>query len=52
MELEGNLILERPPTRRWVSVIAVIIPVLPVSRGSSGSFACTSRRRPSRFRAR
>jgi hypothetical protein len=28
MDLEGNLILDREPTRRWVSVIAVIIPVL------------------------
>ena len=27
MELEGNLSLERAPTRRWVSIIAVIIPV-------------------------
>ena len=28
MELEGNLILERRPARRWVSVVAVIVPVL------------------------
>jgi hypothetical protein len=28
MELEGNLILERRPARRWVSVTAVIVPVL------------------------
>jgi hypothetical protein len=28
MDLEGNLILDREPARRWVSVIAVIIPVL------------------------
>jgi hypothetical protein len=28
MELEGNLILERRPARRWVSVIAVIVPVV------------------------
>jgi len=28
MDLEGNLILDRPPTRRWVSTIAVIIPVI------------------------
>jgi hypothetical protein len=27
MELEGNLALERSHTRRWVSIIAVIIPV-------------------------
>jgi hypothetical protein len=27
MELEGNLYLERAHTRRWVSIIAVIIPV-------------------------
>jgi hypothetical protein len=27
MELEGNLLLERPHTRRWVQVVAVIIPV-------------------------
>ena len=27
MELEGNLSLERPHTRRWVQVVAVIIPV-------------------------
>ena len=27
MELEGNLSLERPPTRRWVPFVAVIIPV-------------------------
>ena len=27
MELEGNLSLERSPTRRWVQVVAVIIPV-------------------------
>lgn len=28
MELEGNLILERKPARRLVSVVAVIVPVL------------------------
>jgi hypothetical protein len=28
MELEGNLILERRPARRWLSVVAVIVPVL------------------------
>ncbi|HEY5963609.1 MAG TPA: hypothetical protein VIU42_06290 [Xanthobacteraceae bacterium] len=28
MELEGNLILERRPARRWVSVAAIIIPVV------------------------
>ncbi|MBX9840193.1 MAG: hypothetical protein K2Z80_00125, partial [Xanthobacteraceae bacterium] len=28
MELEGNLILERRPARRWVSAVAVIVPVL------------------------
>jgi hypothetical protein len=28
MDLEGNLILDREPARRWVSVIAVVIPVL------------------------
>ena len=28
MELEGNLILERRPARRWVSALAVIVPVL------------------------
>jgi hypothetical protein len=28
MELEGNLILERRPARRWVAVTAVIIPVV------------------------
>src|SRR6185295_5334179 len=28
MDLEGNLILDRPPARRWVSAIAVIIPVI------------------------
>lgn len=27
MEFEGNLVLERAHTRRWVSIIAVIIPV-------------------------
>ena len=27
LELEGNLSLERAPTRRWVSIIAVVIPV-------------------------
>ena len=27
MELEGNLSLERSHTRRWVSIVAVIIPV-------------------------
>lgn len=26
MELEGNILLERAPTRRWVSIIAVVIP--------------------------
>lgn len=30
MELEGDLVLERPPTRRWVSIIAVVIPVVAV----------------------
>jgi hypothetical protein len=28
MDLEGNLILDRKPARRWVSAIAVIIPVV------------------------
>jgi hypothetical protein len=28
LELEGNLILERPPTRRWVSIVAVVVPVV------------------------
>jgi hypothetical protein len=28
MELEGNLILERRPARRWVSALAVVVPVL------------------------
>jgi hypothetical protein len=28
MELEGTLTVERSPTRRWVSVIAVIVPVV------------------------
>ena len=28
MELEGNLVLERRPARRWVSAVAVIVPVL------------------------
>jgi hypothetical protein len=28
MELEGNLILERRPARRWISVTAVIVPVV------------------------
>ena len=27
MELEGNLSLERPHTRRWVPIVAVILPV-------------------------
>ena len=27
MQLEGNLVLERAHTRRWVSIIAVVIPV-------------------------
>ncbi len=27
MELEGNILLERAHTRRWVSIIAVVIPV-------------------------
>jgi hypothetical protein len=26
MELEGNILLERAPMRRWVSIIAVVIP--------------------------
>jgi hypothetical protein len=26
-ELEGNFALERSPTRRWVSIVAVVIPV-------------------------
>jgi hypothetical protein len=30
MELEGNLMLERAHTRRWVSIVAVIIPVVAV----------------------
>jgi hypothetical protein len=30
MELEGNLVLERAPTRRWVSIIGVILPVTAV----------------------
>ena len=30
MEFEGNLVLERAHTRRWVSIIAVIIPWLPL----------------------
>lgn len=28
MELEGNLSIERAPTRRWVSIVAVIVPVI------------------------
>lgn len=28
MDLEGNLILERTPARRWVSIVAVVIPVV------------------------
>src|SRR5262245_24222947 len=28
MELEGNLVLERRPARRWISVVAVIVPVV------------------------
>jgi hypothetical protein len=28
MELEGNLILERRPARRWITVVAVIVPVV------------------------
>jgi len=27
MELEGTLLLERSPTRRWISIVAVVIPV-------------------------
>jgi len=26
LELQGNILLERAPTRRWVSIIAVVIP--------------------------
>ena len=28
MELEGNLVLERRPARRWITVVAVIVPVV------------------------
>lgn len=28
MEFEGELILDRKPARRWVSAIAVVIPVV------------------------
>jgi len=28
MELEGTLMLERPPRRRWVSIVAIVIPVV------------------------
>jgi hypothetical protein len=28
LELEGNLIVERPPARRWISVVAVVVPVI------------------------
>jgi len=28
MDLEGNLVLDRRPARRWVSVLAVVIPVV------------------------
>jgi hypothetical protein len=28
MDLEGNLILDRRPARRWVSILAVVIPVV------------------------
>jgi hypothetical protein len=28
LELEGNLVLERPPTRRWIAIIAVVVPVV------------------------
>ena len=27
LELEGNILLERTPARRWVAIIAVVIPV-------------------------
>jgi hypothetical protein len=30
MELEGTLLLERSPTRRWISIIAIVIPVASV----------------------
>jgi type IV secretory pathway VirB10-like protein len=30
MELEGTLLLERSPARRWISIIAVVIPVVAV----------------------
>jgi hypothetical protein len=26
LELEGNILLDRAPTRRWISIIAVVIP--------------------------
>jgi hypothetical protein len=28
LELEGNLVLEHPPMRRWVAFVAVVIPVM------------------------
>jgi hypothetical protein len=30
MQLEGTLLLERSPTRRWISIIAIVIPVVAV----------------------
>jgi hypothetical protein len=35
MDLEGNLILDRRPARRWVSALAVVIPVVACVAGVS-----------------
>lgn len=35
MDLEGNLILDRRPARRWVSAVAVVIPVVACVAGAT-----------------
>jgi hypothetical protein len=35
LDLEGNLILDRRPARRWVSILAVVIPVVGCVAGVS-----------------
>ena len=46
MELEGNLLLERAHTRRWVSIIAVIIPVAAFVLGAAWFIRALSSHQP------
>jgi hypothetical protein len=35
MELEGTLILERPASRRWLSVVSIVVPIFMLTGGAA-----------------